>query len=288
MKNILLFTLGLFVTNLALFGQNVNIPDSNFKAYLVGNLAINTNGDTEIQISEANAFTGEINCSLLNISDLTGIEAFTSLTDLKCNDNNLTSLSLTQNTALMFLQVAVNSLTSLDISQNVNLIRLVCPDNDLTSIDISNNPSIELLGCSHNALTNLDVANGNNLNFIGFFAQNNPDLTCIKVDDVAYSSTNWTGIDTIATFSLTCGSLSVNDLESSKNITIYPNPVKSQVHIDTDKNIESVTIIDSCGKVITKILTDDAIIDLSNLANGIYFMRIHLNSEIVTKKFIKN
>ena len=29
------------------FGQNVNIPDTNFKAYLVGNIAINTNGDTE-------------------------------------------------------------------------------------------------------------------------------------------------------------------------------------------------------------------------------------------------
>ena len=31
----------------------VTIPDANFKAYLVGNSAINSNGDTEIQISEA-------------------------------------------------------------------------------------------------------------------------------------------------------------------------------------------------------------------------------------------
>ena len=29
------------------FGQNVNIPDSNFKAYLVGEPTININGDTE-------------------------------------------------------------------------------------------------------------------------------------------------------------------------------------------------------------------------------------------------
>ena len=33
------------------FGQNVNIPDVNFKAYLVGNTAINTNGDTEISVT---------------------------------------------------------------------------------------------------------------------------------------------------------------------------------------------------------------------------------------------
>ena len=48
------------------FGQNVNIPDANFKAYLVGNTAINTNGDTEIQVSEANSYTGYI-LSLIHI-----------------------------------------------------------------------------------------------------------------------------------------------------------------------------------------------------------------------------
>jgi len=65
-------------------GQNVNIPDANFKAYLVGNSAINTNGDTEIQVSEAAAFNGSINCNLMNISDLTGIQDFTALTELWC------------------------------------------------------------------------------------------------------------------------------------------------------------------------------------------------------------
>ena len=66
------------------FGQNVNIPDANFKAYLVGNTAINTNGDAEIQLSEATAFNGGIFCINMNIADLTGIEAFTALTDLYC------------------------------------------------------------------------------------------------------------------------------------------------------------------------------------------------------------
>ena len=43
----------LFCLAMVGFGQNVNIPDANFKAYLVGNTAINTNGDAEIQVSEA-------------------------------------------------------------------------------------------------------------------------------------------------------------------------------------------------------------------------------------------
>ena len=44
------------------FGQNVNIPDANFKAYLVGNTLINFNADPAIQVSEATAFNGAISC----------------------------------------------------------------------------------------------------------------------------------------------------------------------------------------------------------------------------------
>ena len=73
------------------FGQNVYIPDAGFKAYLVGEPLINTNGDTEIQVSEASAFNESIDCSGINISNLTGIEGFTALAELYCNFNNLTS-----------------------------------------------------------------------------------------------------------------------------------------------------------------------------------------------------
>ena len=82
------------------FGQNVNIPDANFKAYLVNNIAINTNADNEIQVSEASAFNDTIACSYLDISNLKGIEAFTALTNLYCSGNQLTSLDVSKNTAL--------------------------------------------------------------------------------------------------------------------------------------------------------------------------------------------
>ena len=54
MKTILLF-LSVFLSA-SFFGQNVYIPDANFKAYLVVNFDINTNEDNEIQVSEASAF----------------------------------------------------------------------------------------------------------------------------------------------------------------------------------------------------------------------------------------
>jgi len=107
----------------------VNIPDANFKAYLVGASAINTNGDKEIQVSEASAFNDTIACSEMNISNLKGIEAFTALTYLNCSDNQLKSLNVSKNTALTSLNCSENQLTSLDVSKNTALTTLVCEGN---------------------------------------------------------------------------------------------------------------------------------------------------------------
>ena len=88
-KNYMLYTLILFLAfSLNIKSQIVNIPDPNFKNVLLqGQAGINTNGDNEIQISEAIAFTGTIDCSGQNIKDLTGIEAFVNLKKLYCYGN---------------------------------------------------------------------------------------------------------------------------------------------------------------------------------------------------------
>ena len=139
------------------FGQNVNIPDANFKAYLVGEPSINTNGDTEIQVSEANAFNGSIFCFNMNISDLTGIEAFTALTTLRCQDNQLTSIDISNNLALIYFECVNNQLTSLDLSNNLALTDLRCNNNQLTSLDVSQNTALDYLKCSSNQITNSNI-----------------------------------------------------------------------------------------------------------------------------------
>ena len=254
------------------FGQNVNIPDANFKAYLVGNSAINTNGDTEIQVSEATNYTGSIYCSDLNISDLTGIEDFTALTSLDCDDNQITSLDVSNNTALTNLWCGQNYLTSLNLSNNTALTELNCESNNLTILDVSNNTALtdlwidsnqltsldvsqntaliglwcygnqltslnlngasnlEWVACHFNQLTSLDgstntalnrldvsnnqlialdIRNGYNTNlgtsfWGGFISSGNNNLTCINVDDDAWSTANWTNIDPQHYFSTNC------------------------------------------------------------------------------------
>ena len=105
--------------------QIVNIPDANFKAALIANLSINTNGDGEIQVGEALA-TDSINVSYKHILDLTGIEAFTKIIYLDCS---------------------YNMLSTLEISNNINLIKLRCSDNSINKLDVSNNVVLEIFNC---------------------------------------------------------------------------------------------------------------------------------------------
>jgi len=181
------------------FGQNVYIPDANFKYYLVNNPSINVNNDSEIQVSEANSFTGWINVHDKNISDLTGIEEFTSLIYLYCYDNQLTSLDVSNCSALTYLY---------------------CNNNQLIYLDVSNCSNLILLDCSNNDLECLNVKNGNNANFTQFFyANNNSNLACIEVDDVNFSTNNWTNIDSQTSFSSDCGnsgcSLGITELNKT-------------------------------------------------------------------------
>ncbi len=221
MKKLLIVLLALPLIG---FGQNVNIPDANFKAYLVGNTAINTNGDTEIQVSEAAAFTGAINCSWMSISNLTGIEAFTALTWLECSYNQLTSLNVSQNTALTELYCRGNDLTSLNVSQNTALTQLRCMYNQLTSLnvsgataltsllcwdnqleclDISNNINLEELHCNDNLLEQLNTRNGNWQNMYVEALNNN--LSCVEVDNLGYATANWVSdFDSFVSFSTNC------------------------------------------------------------------------------------
>ena len=154
MKLLLLLLSGPIIS----FGQNVNIPDANFKAYLINNTAINRNGDKKIQVSEASAFNGNIDCHKMYISNLKGIEAFTALTELSCYDNQLKSLDVSKNTALTVLRCRSNQITSLDVSKNTDLTLLDCDRNQLTSLDVSKNTVLTQLYCTGSKLTSLDVS----------------------------------------------------------------------------------------------------------------------------------
>jgi len=349
MKNLLL----LLFLGFTLFGfsQNTAIPDPNFEQALI-DLGYDTapiNGS--VPTDNISSVT-DLNLFQKNISSLTGIEDFTALTDLyleqnqltsldmsnntalthlDCNDNQLTSLDMSNNTALTELICVFNQLTSLDISQNTALTTLYCDENQLTSLDVSNNIALDLLhfgdnqltsvdlsnnialtklycndnqltsldmsnnialtalGCNNNQLISLDVRNGNNTNFDLFYSTNNPDLTCIFVDDASYSTANWTNIDPASTFvnnEAECV-LSIGDNAFELDVTIYPNPTDNYLFIEGNKNPISISIYNLLGaEVISKSNTDK--INVSELSKGVYIINISDGVSQTNKKFIKN
>ncbi|HND75526.1 MAG TPA: hypothetical protein PKW10_13875, partial [Saprospiraceae bacterium] len=136
LKAYLSFLLSLF-TFVFLAAQHVHIPDSSFKQCLLDNNEINTNGDDEIQVAEAAAFTGTIYCEDRGIAKLTGIEAFVKITGLECGGNDLIFLNVSKNTELRRLYCGRNEIFSLDLKHNTKLEELSCHMLKIPSIDLS-------------------------------------------------------------------------------------------------------------------------------------------------------
>ncbi len=195
--------------------QNVYIPDANFKAYLLGNSSINTNLDSEIQTSEAAAYSGTINVYGSNIVNLTGIEAFTALISLNCQSNQISNL---------------------DVSAITTLKSLTCGFNQLTNLDVSANIALNSLSCRHNFLTILNIRNGNNGNFLTFQATNNPNLPCIKVDDAAYMNTYWASAkDAGASYDENCNACNVTIPDANFKAKLVNNP---SINTNNDTEIQ--------------------------------------------------
>jgi len=284
--------------------NNVTIPDAAFLAYLLANTNINTNGDTAIDYNEAAAFSGTIECSGLSIEDLTGIEAFINITGLDCSDNLLTTLNVSSNTALITLDCSGNAITQLisgryaaganmqynilNLANNPYLQYLDCSDNQLTNLDISNNTALIFLDCSNNQLITLNAANTNNTNFTAFNALNNPALTCIQVDDDAWSTAQWANIDEASSFGQNCDLVGIADA-LLKNIVLYPNPASTtlSMQLPEDVSINSVLVTDITGKVVKQQDNNETHINIQSLAAGYYIITVNTSAGSYINKFIK-
>jgi len=100
------------------------------------------------------------------ISNLSGIEYFTALTLLSCNNNKLTQLDVSRNAALEIFSCEDNQLTNLDVSKNAALTVFHCYNNKLTQLDVSKNTVLKNLDCSDNQLTQLDVSNNTVMEYL--------------------------------------------------------------------------------------------------------------------------
>lgn len=87
--------------------------------------------------------------------------------------------------------------------------------------------------------------------------------------------------------------LSVDDKISEENVSVYPNPVNDELNIKLSQNLEAdIRIFDTLGKLVVYQpnvnISGNYSVGVSNLNNGVYFVRINTEAGTVTKKFIKN
>lgn len=127
------------------------IPDINFRQAIIAICpdCIDINGCLLPEAKNLN----DLNVSNKNIADLTGVEGFTGLESLYCNNNNLTSIADLPD-SLELLYCSNNQLTSLPSILPIKLVQLKCEDNKLSALPALPN-SMKILFCSDNLLTDL-------------------------------------------------------------------------------------------------------------------------------------
>ena len=166
------------------------------------------NVDNKVSEAEA-AYLKELDLSEKGLTDLSDIKYFINLTDLNCQENQLTSLDLSNNTALTWLWCSNNQLTSLDVSGCAALEELGCGGNQLTSLDVSNNTALEILSCGDNQFTTLDVSK-------------NTALRWLSCDDNQLTSLDLS--NNIALVNLWCEENQLTSLDLRNNFPERPYP----------------------------------------------------------------
>ena len=140
--------------------DETNFPDENFRDYVAGEW--DKNQDKYFSPSEiANAKW--ISCDNKEISNLKGIEFFTNIWLLECYYNNLTTIDLSHNKKLSYINCHHNQLKELDVSGLPLLKTFYCNYNELPSINVSKNEKLEDFNCQNNHLDTLNVSQNKEL-----------------------------------------------------------------------------------------------------------------------------
>lgn len=97
-----------------------------------------------------------LNVSSLRIKDMTGIDYFSNLKVLECNNNDISYMDLSNLTSIYYINCYNNRLTDLDMNLE-SLEILYCSNNLLSNLNLKSATSLHTLNCQNNQLTSLSV-----------------------------------------------------------------------------------------------------------------------------------
>ena len=256
-----------------------------------------------------------------------------SLYSVSCSWNAISALDLSNKPNLEFVFCEHNILAVLELSNVPELVRVWCADNQISELDVLNKPHLEQLMAGNNLLSSLDlsscgsliwiwlysnqlfelnVANGLNAYMAGFpgggleYVPNftdNPDLTCITVDDVAHAMEWWNtegypifnnpngyvAIDSTMYFSANCSSVFVDEI-SPLSALIYPNPASYHITVDLG-DLEglntTITMYDVSGKRVFETRSSCSTrIDVSDMTSGMYTLELSTSDTVFRNQIV--
>ena len=150
--------------------QIVNIPDPVWKSIIIS--LADTNNDGEIQVDEAEAYTGFLggNSSSGLIYDITGYEVFVNISNfsLEALNNNIyvSEIDLSQHTQITSIQLyGLSELHTLITGQNnvLEKIEIGSNINVFTNLNVTQNPALKELIIGYAQIANIDLTQNNNL-----------------------------------------------------------------------------------------------------------------------------
>lgn len=103
------------------------------------------------------------------------------------------------------------------------------------------------------------------------------------------TTSNWTAAGAVTTGNTCSAFLSVNDVEFSSKVKVYPNPSNEVFYIDTDSRSE-IVVFDLVGKIIRTMHVNSGTskLEVSNFPSGMYLMKVtNENNQTKTIKLIK-
>jgi Leucine-rich repeat (LRR) protein len=230
------------------YSQVISFNDDTFKSKLLesspGNfIAQNLNGDyfaidanSNNQIEESEAIqVSALDINNATITSLNGINFFTNLISLNCENNLLTGLNVSNLTNLTSLNCSNNQLANLNVNDLPELRNLNCQFNQLINLNVSNITNLTFLDCSYNQIATINFNNLLNLEELN--CSNNQiadfelsDLISLKLLDCnnnllnAINTSNLINLETLNCSSNVLASITIsnlinfNELNCSNNI----------------------------------------------------------------------
>ncbi|MFK7749892.1 MAG: leucine-rich repeat domain-containing protein, partial [Kordia sp.] len=254
---------------------------------IIAQTNVDTNGDGEIQITEAESVT-----SLNVISPIIkGLDDFINIETLNCNGSSIFAdpfntvwvlhLDVSPLVNLKNLYASGNRIATLDVSQNTNVERLDCSGNLLNSLLVTNNPNLKYLSCGNitagpfippgaysevnrNTFKTLDLSNNTLLESV--------NCSYATMEGIVFGSN--TNLETIYCINNGLTSLDISQLPNLKTLHCYtndgtsgyiPNSESNQLTaLDTSQNTNLENLL-CYGNAITSLDTS-LNINLENLS----------------------